>query len=143
MTEIEARAFAYCSSLDGIWVDEDNKVYYSDDYGVVFRRSDNALVCAPGGLKGSYTIPDHVTAICDYAFTGCSNLEEVIMPDSVTTVGISAFQDCSALRTIRLSKNLSDYYPINPGAFTGVTATVYYSGLLLWMESEDYGGDLT
>ena len=43
------------------------------------------------------TIPDSVTTIGYYAFTGCSSLTSVTIPDSVTTIGDSAFTGCSSL----------------------------------------------
>ncbi|MCD8004098.1 MAG: leucine-rich repeat protein, partial [Oscillospiraceae bacterium] len=39
----------------------------------------------------SYTIPDSVTSISDYAFYSCTGLTSVTIPDSVTSIGTWAF----------------------------------------------------
>ena len=40
-------------------------------------------------------IPDSVTAIGDFAFSGCSSLSNIVIPDSVTAIGYGAFWGCS------------------------------------------------
>ena len=45
----------------------------------------------------SITIPDSVTSIGTYAFTGCESLTSVTMPDSVTSIGDDAFAGCESL----------------------------------------------
>ena len=52
------------------------------------------------------TIPDSVSVIGDYAFSGCNNLTSVEIPDSVTYIGAHAFENCSSLETVILSNNL-------------------------------------
>ena len=45
-------------------------------------------------------IPDGVTSIPNYVFSGCSGLTSVTIPNSVTTISFSAFQGCSGLTSI-------------------------------------------
>ena len=40
-------------------------------------------------------IPDSVTSIGDWAFSGCSSLSSLVIPDSVTSIGDGAFKDCN------------------------------------------------
>lgn len=49
-------------------------------------------------------IPEGVTAIGDYAFFGCADLESVSLPSTVKSIGKNAFGDCRSLRSIDLSK---------------------------------------
>ena len=42
-------------------------------------------------------IPDSVTSIGSWAFSGCSSLTTVTIPDSVTSIGDSAFRGCTGL----------------------------------------------
>ncbi len=54
------------------------------------------------GESNQAVIPDTingriVTQITDYAFDGCSSLENILIPSSVTSIGDSAFIGCSSL----------------------------------------------
>lgn len=48
----------------------------------------------------SFNIPESVTSIGSCAFSGCFGLTSVIIPESVTSIGFSAFDNCSRLKTI-------------------------------------------
>ena len=48
----------------------------------------------------SYTIPNSVTSIGDYAFSGCESLSSIVIPDSVTSIGDHAFSGCESLSSI-------------------------------------------
>lgn len=54
-----------------------------------------------GGLGfTAVSIPNSVTAIEDYAFSSCYNLEEVELPQQTNSIGKAAFEDCSKLKNI-------------------------------------------
>jgi len=55
------------------------------------------LVCSS---LSDISIPDSVTSIGNYAFSGCSHLARVFIPASVETIGESAFFYCSSLSTV-------------------------------------------
>jgi hypothetical protein len=106
------------------------------------------LIQFPGGLGGSYTIPNSVTSIAVEAFYYCTNLASVTIPNSVTSIGNFAFEDCHRLTSVTIPNSLanigsyafrgcfsltSTYFLGNapPGngranAFRGDPATVYY-----------------
>lgn len=48
----------------------------------------------------SYTIPNNITAIGEYAFSGYNGLTGVVMPSTVTSIGAYAFRYCSELESI-------------------------------------------
>ena len=102
VTYIGAEAFYLCESLTGIHVDENNPNYSSDDRGVLFDKAKTRLICAPCGIKGTYTIPDGVTEIGYGAFSQCIDLTAVEIPDSVTYIGAYAFSWCKSLTSINL-----------------------------------------
>lgn len=54
----------------------------------------------------SVVISAGVTAIADYAFTGCSNLTSVTIPEGVARIGRAAFKGCSSLKTVKLPDTL-------------------------------------
>jgi len=86
---------------------------------VLFNKTKTMLVAYPAGKKGDYiipnsvtsigesfrechnltsvTIPNSVTFIEDYAFSGCSGLTSVTIPNSVTSIGNYAFYYCCGL----------------------------------------------
>ena len=90
VTNIGANAFEFCANLTAITVDTNNPTYGSVG-GVVFDKSQTTLIQYPPGLSGSYTIPDTVTNIGDFAFDGCSGLTGVTIPSTVTRIGVAAF----------------------------------------------------
>ena len=55
----------------------------------------------------SVSIPNSVTSIGDYAFSGCSGLTSVIIPDSVTSIGDYAFYGCTALTSVSISDSVT------------------------------------
>ena len=55
----------------------------------------------------SVSIPDEMTSIGSYAFSGCSALTSITIPESVTSLGTYAFSGCSSLSSVTcLSKNV-------------------------------------
>ena len=97
VTSIGLLAFGKCTALTGIWASEGNANYSSDDTGVLFNKNKTELIQAPGGISGSYTIPDSVTSIGAFAFTRCIGLTSVRIGSSVETIGDGAFSDCTGL----------------------------------------------
>ena len=68
-------AFDNCSSLTSIVVDASNTVY-SSLYGVLYDETKTMLIPYPGGKSGGFTIPNSVTSIGDYAFSGCTRFDQ-------------------------------------------------------------------
>lgn len=97
---IGENAFGSCSSLMEIVVDEENPAYSSDPYGVLFNNDKTMLIRCPGGREGTYTVPDSVTTIEDYAFASCYRLTSVTIPDSVTSIGLGVFSGCNSLTSV-------------------------------------------
>ena len=107
VTTIEGLAFHSCSALTAINVDEANADYCSDG-GVLFNKSKTTLIQYPiGKTETTYTIPDDVTSVGDYAFEDCKALTSVTLPEGLTSIGNHAFGGCSALTTITLPASLT------------------------------------
>ena len=102
VTSIGNGAFASCTSLTGIWVGESNSYYSGNASGVLFNKDKTTLVQCPGAFSGAYTIPDSVTSISSYAFSGCTSLTSVTIPDSVTIIGEQAFAYCASLASVTI-----------------------------------------
>jgi hypothetical protein len=99
-------AFAMCHSLTTITVDTLNPWYRSVD-GILFDKSTNTLIQYPGGKAGSYTVPNTVTSIGNYAFHYCFSLTQVTIPDSVTNIGEAAFGNCTSLTSVTVPNRVT------------------------------------
>ena len=55
----------------------------------------------------SITIPNNVTSIGNYAFSGCSSLTSIIIPNNVTSIGSYAFYNCSSLTSITIANGVT------------------------------------
>ena len=120
-------AFQYCTGLTGIWVDENNQTYTSDTKGVLFNKEMTMLLQAPGGLQGSYIIPDGVTDMGMHAFSSCINLTDVTIPGGMGSIGDDAFRNCVNLRSITIPDSVTN---IGESAFLNCNKlnAVYFGG---------------
>ncbi len=105
VTSIGTNSFGACIELTAINVDTNNPAYVSVG-GVLFNKSQTALIQYPGGLGRSYTIPKGVTTIGDAAFDYCQNLRSVTIPKSVTSIGNDAFEDCFKLANVTIGNGV-------------------------------------
>lgn len=123
-------SFFGTSSLSSITVDSGNTAF-SAVGNVLFNKSQTVLRLYPAGLTSStYSVPNTVTEIADYAITfsasltninlstnllriggyaiaGNTLLTSIDVPDSVTTIGFAAFGANDALEQIFLGEALS------------------------------------
>lgn len=121
-----------CTALEAINASAASPYYQSVD-GVLFNADATAIVWFPIAKTGSYTLPESVSEIADYAFQGCllsqiqmpsglvemgqgvffeSALQIVVMPAKLKTVPTATFQHCYQLKTVTLGEStelLSDY----------------------------------
>ncbi|MBO7457972.1 MAG: leucine-rich repeat domain-containing protein [Paludibacteraceae bacterium] len=61
-------------------------------------------------------IPNSVTSIGEWAFSGCTDLTSVTIPNSVKSIGEGAFSDCSGLTSVTIPNSVTS---IGIGAFSG------------------------
>ena len=142
LTTIGYSAFRGCINLTDITISSDNKNFSSVD-GVLFSKDMSILLAYPAGNnRSTYTVPDSVTEIGNYAFycctslskvqlpngltkigdsafDRCENLTEIVIPDSVTEIGYSAFRDCKSLTEIVIPDSVTE---IGSFAFFGCTS---------------------
>ena len=109
VTSIGESAFYNCSGLKKVIV-PDIKNWCSIKFG---SSSANPLYYAHHLYNDDNTeitklvIPDDVTSINSYAFSGCSGLTSVTIPNSVTSIGSYAFQACSGLTSVTIPNNVT------------------------------------
>lgn len=108
VTSIGYKAFDVCSNLTEIFVEENNRYYSSDEYGVLFNKERTNLIKYPNGnARDCYTIPEGVISITGSAFRWCKNLTSITIPEGVTSIGENAFSDCRSLTSVNLPDSLT------------------------------------
>ena len=70
-------------------------------------------------LYKKIVIPNSVTAIGSYAFSGCSSIQDIVIPNSVTAIGSYAFRDCSKIASVKMNIGTTI---INQYTFSGCSA---------------------
>ena len=70
------------------------------------------------------TIPDSVTSIGQYAFSGCSGLTSVTIPNSVTSIGERAFSGCSGLTSVTIPDSVTSIGNYVFSGCSGLTSVV-------------------
>jgi len=140
VTEIGGGAFYGCENLTSVRLSENitKLTNYKSSYAMGFFKNCISLE--------RITIPESVTEIGDYTFSGCSSLKEVnisaqaekigyyafgdctslteiTVPDGVTYIGSYAFGGCTSLSSVKLPKNLKQIYDVFSGcsALTEIT----------------------
>ncbi len=97
VTSIGDSAFSDCSGLTSIRVEDGNTKYDSrDDCDAIIETTTNTLI---RGCQNTI-IPNSVTSIRGFAFSGCSGLISVTIPNSVTSIGELIFYGCKSLTSI-------------------------------------------
>ena len=138
VSNISAGAFAKCSALASFEVSDSNACY-STSNGILLDYPGTTLLQYPGGLTGSYDIPDAITNISpsafsgcagltavnisanvaglgSHAFSGCTGLTDITVPNKILTIASGTFNDCTGLTNIFLPPGVTN---IGSGAFAG------------------------
>ncbi len=120
---IDAAAFYWTQALQRIDVAEDNLVYKSDEYGVVYSKDGTVLEQYPDARTGSYEIPEGVTTVAEEAFYSSSGVSSLQLPSTLTTIGRRAFYNVG-ISSILIPASVS---VIEDGAFSACHNLVRFS----------------
>ena len=114
VNQIGKYVFSRCANLENIQVALANNKY-SSDYGVLFDKGKQQLLCFPSGKDdGRYDIPETVTRIRRAAFSRCDSLNRITLPKRIVEIDNYAFDSCSILNSITIPHTVSR---IGQGAF--------------------------
>ena len=142
-------ALSGMDTLQAIYVDETNPAFAERD-GALYTKDGKTLVQVPAVVT-EFVVPDGVTAIGSYAFSGCAHLrcvyfpagglttigynafsgctqlKDVILPDGLTRIEMNVFNRCSALTEVTIPASVTE---VRGFSFMGCTALtdVYYTG---------------
>lgn len=93
VTSFGRSVFHSCDSLERIDVDKDNQALVSVD-GVLYNKRMSTLIKYPDNKTGdSYSVPDTVEILGEYAFYNSAHLKQVFLHDGITKVSMNAFSD--------------------------------------------------
>ena len=120
MTWIKYSAFIYCRNLTSVYI-SDIAAWCSIDFT---NSASNPLAYGAelylnGQVIKDLTIPDNVTKIGAYAFSGCSSLTSVTIPGGVTSIGGWTFSDCISLTSVSIPSSVTS---IGGSAFLGCSS---------------------
>lgn len=90
-------AYTQCSSLKTITVHPDNKVYHSTGYCLIETATKTLI---RGCDSSSLPTDGSVTTIEANAFSGCMELQQILIPASVNCINGFAFNNCPVLTQI-------------------------------------------
>lgn len=76
------------------------------DDGILYSISKDGLYYVPTSIE-KFTLPESINSINDYAFAGCSKIQEIEINEPVYYVGEGAFMDCTYLRAISITQSLT------------------------------------
>ena len=131
VTSIGGGAFGMCTSITTVYWNAEN-CSNSNDGGSIFGGCKNIknftfgkfVRTIPNGCCAKLTgltsidIPNDVTSIGEWTFSGCSGLTSIDIPNSVTSIGVWAFSGCSGLTSIAIPNSVTS---IGSSAFSGCT----------------------
>lgn len=104
VTAIGQGAFSRCSGLESIVVANGNSYYDSrENCNAIIETSTNTLIA---GCRNS-VIPNTILRIGDYAFQGCSYLQDTEIPNSVISIGKYAFWNCNGLTNVVIPNSVT------------------------------------
>ena len=112
VTSIGDSAFYGCSGLKDIYITDltawcnISGLNYLMSYNSIYNPIDKKLYLN-NNLVTTLIIPDSVTSIGEWAFSGCSGLTSVTIGNSVTSIGEWAFSDCSGLMSVTIPDSVT------------------------------------
>ena len=106
--KIGSGAFGYCYKISNVYFAGDLESWCAINFG----GSDASPVKSGASfyidrqLITDVVIPNSITAIGNYVFSGCGKITSVTLHSNVTSIGRSAFKDCVGLTDVVLSQGI-------------------------------------
>lgn len=102
LKELGPGAFADCDSLNNVDIDLYNRNYVCLD-GVIYSKDGRELVQYLAGRPyTSYTMPNSVEKIDEYAFFGADNLQKVAISGNIKRIPEYSFANCPSLYKVTI-----------------------------------------
>ena len=140
VTSIDSYAFYDCNGLTSVYITDMSSwcgVSFADNTANPLYYASNLYL--NGELVAELVIPDSVTSINSYAFSGFKSLTNITIPDSVTSIDSYAFYDCNGLTSVTIPSSIiyigdNAFYECNK-----LIEVINKSSLKINARSSDYG----
>ena len=73
---------------------------------VVYEENNEKTLLGYIGNSKNVLIPNNITNIGDYAFTGNKEITSIVIPEGVTNIGYRAFSECDSLKEITIPNSI-------------------------------------
>lgn len=96
--------FVKCSGLKTVAVAQGSENFkVSDTQPIILNVNGTAIQFLFGRMDGVFEIPEGVTEIGTYAFSGQADITKVIIPKSMKTINANAFYNCTGLEEVQFA----------------------------------------
>ncbi len=139
ITNIGENAFTYCTALKNIEVSENNASYKSDGKALFSNGGQTLIQYALASPESTYTVPETVDNIVEYAFVANQNLTTVNL-SKVQRIGEYAFFESRFLNNVSIPATVSE---IGEGAFSSCynLESVIFCGKTAIISSDVFADD--
>ena len=128
--DIDNSAFNNCSSLSGVYITDATAwcaIDFENDLANPLYYAGNLYL--NGELVSEFVIPNSVTEIGTYVFSGCTSLTSIVIPNSVTEIGAYAFSGCTSLTSIVIPDGVTEIGTYTFYDCTSLTSIVIPDGV--------------
>ena len=98
--KMTGRAFGSNSAVTEISVSSSNPFFKTANVALFSKDGKTLVKYFSEDTETSYSIPDGVATVGEYAFYNSKNLTEITIPSSVTTIGYGAFEYCANIKNV-------------------------------------------
>ena len=100
VSQIGEDALLQTAFLEEITVEDGNPYYRAENHALIDLIDARLVKYAGGARADTFTVPEGVYAIGNYALSNSANLKQVILTDQVWELGKGAFSGCTHLESI-------------------------------------------
>ena len=131
---IEIGAFSNCTLLRNTYVNITDLAAYCVN-NVIYKVPGAKHLCVNSEEVKELVIPNGVTEIGSYTFSGCTSLTSATITNSVTSIGERAFQSCRSLTSVTIPDSVTE---IGYKAFEGCRGELVINNRNFIEQSYDY-----
>ena len=128
--DIDNSAFNNCSSLSGVYITDATAwcaIDFENDLANPLYYAGNLYL--NGELVSEFVIPNSVTEIGTYVFSGCTSLTSIVIPNSITEIETYTFYGCTSLTNVVIPDGVTEIGTYTFYDCTSLTSIVIPDGV--------------